>query len=434
MSEIQKEIDNLSPAKRELLLQRLKQKKKEILSVETLVDLKAEAVLDPTIRPDLLSFDYVNEPTSIFLTGATGFLGAFLLRELLALTKADIYCLIRSENPESGQIKLQNNLEYYGIWQERFRGRIIPVMGDLSQPLLGLDEQKFQKLACEIDIIYHSGALLHYTYPYSQFKPVNVLGTQEVLRLASTIKVKPVHYVSTIAAFESSAYSGKVVTELERLEHSEEMYLGYSQSKWVAEKLVKIAGERGLPISIYRPPLISGHSQTGVWNTDDIFCRIIKGCIQMGCRPDPDIMWDMSPVDYVSESIVYLSRQKESFGKAFHLNNPQPIPWNRFFDMINDFGYPLQKISLNNWQTQLERIDRENPLYPLMPFFLTRRYDKQLTGMEMYEEARRPKVSCEKTLAALAATSITCAPVDDKLLSTYFSYFIQSKFLKNPVI
>ncbi|MBW4491729.1 MAG: thioester reductase domain-containing protein [Oscillatoria princeps RMCB-10] len=348
--------------------------------------------------------------------------------------RADIYCFVRSETPELGLSKLQNNLQSYGIWQEQFRGKIMPVIGDLSQPLLGLDEGEFQNLACEVDVIYHSGALLHYTYPYSQFKPVNVLGTQEVLRLASTGKVKPVHYVSTLAVFESAAYSGKVVTELDPLEHSEEMYLGYSQSKWVAEKLVKIAGERGLPISIYRPPLISGHSQTGVWNTDDIFCRIIKGCIQMVCRPDLDIMWDMSPVDYVSQSMVYLSHQKESFGKAFHLNNPQPIPWNLLFDMVKDFGYPLQKISLNNWQTQLERIDRENPLYPLMPFFLTRRYDKQLTGMEMYEEARRPKVSCEKTQAALAGSSITCPPIDDKVLKTYLSYFTGSGFLKLPEI
>src|SRR5919202_243874 len=168
MTDIQKQIENLSPAKRELLLQRLKQKKKEILSVENFPDLKAEAVLEPAIRPDPLSFNFINEPSSIFLTGATGFLGAFLFHALLEQTQADIYCLVRSENPEFCQIKLQKNFEYYGIWQEQYRGRIIPIRGDLSQPLLGLEEQKFQKLACEIDIIYHSGALLHYTYPYPQ--------------------------------------------------------------------------------------------------------------------------------------------------------------------------------------------------------------------------------------------------------------------------
>lgn len=433
MSDIQKQIDNLSPAKRQLLLQRLKQKKKDILSVKNIADLKAEAVLAPTIRPDSLSFDFVNEPTSIFLTGATGFLGAFLLSDLLALTRADIYCLVRSENPKSGQIKLQNNLESYRLWKEEFRSRIIPIIGDLSHPLLGFDEQQFQKLASEIDIIYHNGALLHYTYPYSQLKPVNVLGTQEVLRLATTARVKPVHYVSTIAVFESSAYYGKVVTELERLEHSEEMYLAYSQSKWVAEKLVTVAGELGLPICIYRPPLISGHSQTGVWNTDDVLCRIVKGYIQMESRPDVDFISDISPVDYVSRSIVYLSRQKESLGKAFHLNTAQPIDWNWLFDWIKDFGYPIQKISLKNWQTQLEHIDRENPLYPLVPFFLSRRSDKHLTNSEVYEEARRPKISCEKTLAALAGSSIICPPIDEKLLKTYFAYFIQSGFLKQPV-
>jgi hypothetical protein len=108
--------------------------------------------------------------------------------------------------------------------------------------------------------------------------------------------------------------------------------------------------------------------------------------------------------------------------------------WSQLLDWINDFGYPLQKISHKNWQTQLEHIDSENSLYPLVPVFLSKQSDKQLTTVEVYEQARKPKVSCEKTIAALAGSSITCPPIDDKLLRTYFSYFIQSGFMKSPGI
>ncbi len=286
-------------------------------------------------------------------------------------------------------------------------------------------------MASQIDTIYHSAALLNYVYPYERFKPINVLGTQEVLRLASQIKVKPVHYISSVAVFESSAYYQKVVTDSDRLAHSEGMYLGYSQSKWVAEKLVMMARDRGLPVCIYRPPFISGHSQTGVWNTDDIICRLIKGCIQMGSIADLDSLLDLSPVDYVSRAIVYLSRQKESLGKAFHLNNPQPIHWRKFGDLIRSLGYSMDRVSYESWQTQLDQNGRslENPLYPLLPFFLKRWSEDQLTITELYQQSRRPQISYQETLAAFAGTDIVCPPVEAELLNTYFSYFIRSGFL-----
>jgi thioester reductase-like protein len=72
----------------------------------------------------------------------------------------------------------------------------------------------------------------------------------EILRLASIDKIKPVHYISTVAVFESPAYAGKIVTESDRLLHREGMKLAYSQSKWVAEKLMMIASDRGIPVSI----------------------------------------------------------------------------------------------------------------------------------------------------------------------------------------
>ncbi|HEY9669421.1 MAG TPA: SDR family NAD(P)-dependent oxidoreductase, partial [Coleofasciculaceae cyanobacterium] len=190
------------------------------------LDLNAEAVLDPAISPDNAHIAAVAEPTSIFLTGATGFLGAFLLQELLDQTQAEIYCLVRSPDVESAKTRLHNNLQSYDLWHEDYRARIIPVLGDLAQPQLGLSTEQFEQLAHQIDAIYHNGALLNYVYPYSKFKPINVLGTQEVLRLACQTKVKPVHHISSVAVFESSAYYGKQVTESDDIDRSEGIFLG----------------------------------------------------------------------------------------------------------------------------------------------------------------------------------------------------------------
>lgn len=384
-----------------LLVQQLEAKKtnsSKSSSVQLATDLNSEAVLDSTIVPEYPPDSVVSEPASIFLTGATGFLGAFLLTELLQQTQANIYCLVRSADSKSAIRRIQKNLESYEIWNQDFSNRIIRVLGDLSKPHLGLSSQEFDLMSSQIDVIYHNAAWINYVYPYSALKPTNVLGTQEILRLASKVKIKPVHYISTIAVFESSACWGKIITESDPLTHSEGMKLAYSQSKWVAEKLVMSARERGIPVCIYRPPFISGHSQTGVWYKDDVICRTIKGCIQMGSMTDITSRLDLAPVDYLSQSIVYLSRQKDSIGNAFHLNNPQPGSWSQLADFIREMGYSIEYLAYQDWQVQLSHAVRskKNPFYHLFALF--------------YEEVASRRTNDNKTVSAInrPATELLC--------------------------
>jgi thioester reductase-like protein len=414
-----------------LLLKQLTPNDSTLDITANVLNLNDEAVLDHSIYPETLN-GFQAGITSILLTGATGFLGAFLLNELLAQTEASIYCLVRAATAESGMRKIQNNLKAYSLWQEKYSSRIIPIVGNLSQPRLGLSVERFDQLASHIDVIYHNAAVLNFVYPYSALKPTNVLGTQEILRLACQFKVKPLHYVSTDAVFDSSGYYGKEVTELEPIIHTEGIDLGYTQSKWVAEKLVTIARDRGLPVTIYRPPLIAGDSQTGIWNTDDFTCRFIKGCIQMGSIPNMNCGITLVPVDYVSRAIVYLSRQKESLGKAFHLNNPNHSSWSDVAHWIDELGYPMRQIPYEEWEAELIGIvgSKDNALSGLLPFFLRRWSDEQLTFAGLSQ--RRVKLNCEETVAKLTDSSITCPRVDSKLLKTYFSYFIRSGFLDTP--
>ena len=396
----------------------------------TEVNLAEEAVLDPAIRPER-TFTGISEPKRIFLTGATGFLGAYLLQELIDKTNADIYCLIRAVDSDAAERRLTDNLKKYSLWSQDISSRIIPVVGDLSQPRLGLNTETFEILAGAIDTIYHSAAMLNYVYPYSAMKAANVLGTQEVLRLACLGKPKPVHYVSSVAIFENAAYAGKVIREQDSFDRWQGICLGYSQTKWVAEKLVKIAGERGLPITIYRPPLIAGHSKTGVSNTDDFISLMLKGCIEMGSFPDLDYLLDMSPVDYVSRSIVYLSQQPESIGRAFHLQHPQPVELNKIVKLLRLVGYKLDIIPYQQWQTDLkDTVQPDNPLFTLQPFLLEKRTEAQLTIIELYLQQNRPKISCEDTLKALKGSGIACPAIDHKLLIKYFKRFLDSGFLQ----
>ncbi len=404
---------------------------KSLIDTKSTPNLAAEAVLDESIRPASTSFTFNPNPQNIFLTGGSGFLGAFLIYELLKQTDADIYCLVRAADATSGKEKLKKNLEAYEIWDENFSPRIIPIVGDLSQPQLGISTEGFEMLATNIDVIYHSAAMLNYVFPYSALKTANVLGTQEIIRLACQIKVKPLHYVSSVAVFESPEYAGKVVKENDSFDSWEGIFLGYSQTKWVAEKLVKIAGERGLPIAIYRPPLISGHSETGIGNLDDFVNLMTKGCLQMGAFPDVDYMLDMSPVDYVSKAIAYLSKQEESLGNAFHLQHPEPAPLSTLVEWLTSFGFPIEMIPYEEWQDKLinDVTSEENPLYTLRPFLLERWSEKQLTIPDLYLTSNRPVISCDATLNALAGSGVSCAPINGELFTIYSAYLIQNGFL-----
>ncbi|MBD1806823.1 amino acid adenylation domain-containing protein [Microcoleus sp. FACHB-SPT15] len=403
----------------------------------TVAALNAEAVLDPSIRPET-SFEPTTETSHIFLTGATGFVGAFLLYELLQQTEADIYCLVRSPNAELGKKRLQSSLESYLLWDESLSHRIIPVVGDLSQPLLGLSEEQFQVMAGKLDVIYHNAASINLVHPYSTLKAANVLGTQEVLRLASRIKVKPVHYISTLSVLTSASHAEvKGIQELYCFNHSQVPSGGYGQTKWVAEKLVATASDRGLPVSIYRLGRVSGHSQTGICNTNDRLYRMLKGFIELGFAPDVDTTVDMTPVDYVSKAIAHLSKQEQSFGKIFHLSNPHSIRSFELFNWIGKFGYPIQLMSHNRWQAEfLNAAERfsDNPLYPLIPFFAGMGSDRTSTQDSLEETAGSAalKFNCQNTTEGLTNTSIVCPSVNAELLRTYFSYLIQSGFLNAP--
>ncbi|MEH1777317.1 amino acid adenylation domain-containing protein [Nostoc sp.] len=406
-------------------------------ALNTAISFKAEAILDSNIYPQGVLAKDISQQKHIFLTGATGFLGAFLLHELLQQTEAKIYCLVRADNESEGLKRLQKNLEKYLIWDANQSSRIIAIPGNLAQFRLGLSLEQFERLAEQIDVIYHSGAEVGFAKPYSLIKAANVLGTQEVLRLACHAQLKPVHYISTIAIFSTIAcFNGlNVLYEDDDIDRSETyLYqdIGYIQSKWVAEKLVWIAKSRGIPITVIRSGFLMGHPHTGVTNTDDYISRLIKGCIQLGSFPDlVNQKQDLITVDYASKAIVQISRRKESLGNAFHLVPlaSQNIDLNRLFELISTCGYQLKKVSYEQWTNDLinqARYSQKNSLFPLIPM-LTEKVYQGLTAWQLYQNT--PDLDCNNTLEAIADTSIYSPSMDTELIRKYLAYFQNSGFL-----
>ncbi|WP_299411693.1 non-ribosomal peptide synthetase [Acaryochloris sp. IP29b_bin.148] len=402
----------------------------DLAALDAKPDLHQEAVLDSALFPPT---NWHEEPLqTLLLTGATGFLGGYLLAELLDKTSAQIYCLVRAENEAQGAAKLKANLESYGLWDRESGKRIIPVLGDLAKPRLGLSSEQFQSLSTQVQVIYHNGAWVNFLADYQTLKAANVLGTQEVLRLACTIRTKPVHLVSTFSVFSVGDRKHKsILLETDVPRHGDQLQSGYAQSKWVAEQLACQARERGLPVAIYRPGRVTGHSQTGQGNTGDFITSFVKGCIQLGSifTSPTDPLMDFTPVDYVSQALVHISLQPDALGQIFHLVNPAPMSVAHLQQwLISDSGYDLQTLTYEIWHQQLHQATKETKTNALYPFMA--RFPSTIQAHNAPELASQ--FCSSHTLAALTNSAIHCPPVDATLLNTYFQFFIDSGFLPAP--
>ncbi|MCX6848003.1 MAG: thioester reductase domain-containing protein, partial [Verrucomicrobia bacterium] len=238
----------------------------------------------------------IQQPQCLFLTGALEFLGAYLLRDLLQQTHATVYCLIGASDTADAAQQVEAHLKKHDCWEEPFRTRIVPVLGDLALPLLGLEPAAFDELATTVDSIYHTAAHINHIAAYAQLRTINVSGSVEIIRLAAQCRLKPVHYLSSasvLAAGEPTAE--QPLREDSPLPLHDKLLVGYSQSRWVSEQLFVQARAHGIPLHIYRPGLLVGDDRTGICPADNIIWMFLKTCLAAGVGPDSSARCSNSP-------------------------------------------------------------------------------------------------------------------------------------------
>jgi amino acid adenylation domain-containing protein/thioester reductase-like protein len=316
--------------------------------------LRADSVLPEDIQPSGAKMCPLNEANTILLTGVTGFLGAFLLSELLETTSAHIICLVRfndpSEDSHSAAIaRIRTNLLDLGLWKDSILDRIEALPGNLSHKRLGLSPDAFNELAGRIQVILHAGATVNLVYPYAALQNANVGGTREILRLAAQSGAT-LQYISTNGVLPPSDESWSEDAMISVEEVPSKLSDGYGQTKWVAEQLIFEAGRRGLPVRILRLGTISGHSTSGSTNAWDLFTAIIVESLHLGYAPDIE-GWraEMTPVDFVSRAITTLSNDDQTKGCVFHIGDPNPVETRALFNDLAELGYPTKPLPWDEW-------------------------------------------------------------------------------------
>ncbi|KAI0815548.1 hypothetical protein GGR55DRAFT_699403 [Xylaria sp. FL0064] len=312
---------------------------------------------------------------NILVTGATGYLGISILRELLTKSKANIYALVRCGSKEHGVYRLVSAATKLGWWRNQYQSRLRVFPGDLSQKDLGLSKENTELFSSNsklrIDTIIHNGAVVHYSSSYKTLKAANVDSTFYLLEVTAILDaVKNFIFVSggqkPLEAFESNKRATTTIPA---------SATGYAQSKYVAESLVLRIKEHSAfakkSIKVIKPGYILAPIDIGWPNERDFIWRLIAGCIETGAYNADEVdNWlfisDASHVACVITHDIFELRAKR--------HGIYPVTDGvRFSDvwelLKSSFGYRLQPANGDSWLTKLREViigKEDHLLFPLL--------------------------------------------------------------------
>ncbi|GAA1609401.1 non-ribosomal peptide synthetase [Actinoplanes couchii] len=258
---------------------------------------------------------------TILLTGATGFIGARLLSELLTDPELRVVCLVRGQDDAHARRRLGDP-----------GPRVRVVAGDLGLPGLGLDADRWRELTAACDLVLHNGAMVNFLYDYRMHRDPNVRGTAEVIRFAREAGGIPVHYVSSLGVLHDHALLGtETVPEDVDLTGVTPPASGYSLSKWVAERLLHAAAD--LPVTVLRLGEIMPAADGAGSNAGAVTQLLLTAFDRLGAVPDAALRSDWTPVDVAARAVVATVRDRSAWGRAAHVFHPETV---RFDELTGD--------------------------------------------------------------------------------------------------
>jgi thioester reductase-like protein len=257
------------------------------------------------------------------VTGATGFIGRFLVKRLLEDRAGDIHILVREGSEQKAQRLGRSK-------------RLKVVRGDLSEPMLGIDPKWIEEHRGSIEHMFHLAAIYDMTADEERNEQLNNGGTRHAVEVANALAVGHLHHTSSVAA--AGLYQGTFTEEM--FDEGQDLDHPYHRTKFESERIAR--EESTVPWRVYRPAMVLGHSQTGEMDKVDGPYYLFKA-IKLSARL-PQLVpllgprlgnTNVVPVDFVADAMAYIAHQPGLDGQAFHLVSPQPQPT---LEVLNTFA------------------------------------------------------------------------------------------------
>lgn len=366
-------------------------------------------------------------PRKILLTGATGFLGRYLLRELLASPDKEIFCLVRAKDDFNAQKRLIKTLAQVGIPSDRILNRVRALRGDVTEPFLGLPPDRYEKFAQQVEAIYHCAAEVNWVRNYQQLRRINVGSTLELLRFACKGPPKIFTFISSLAVCFAHGASGIIDEQSDMMPWLEAMPLGYAKTKCVSESLLRAAAERGLPVTIIRPGLLCGDTVTGTANNGDLISSLISACIKQGEAADADWLFDVIPVDYAARAAIALTERRSNNLDTYHLCHGHPRHWREMVLWLNLLGYPVRLVPTAAWIKKMfdPRNDQSGSLFGYRSLFCRRSGSiKGEYPFENYLASAQKQIRSDSTRHTLVSLGLNEPLLDADLLDRHLNHYI----------
>ena len=344
---------------------------------------EAELLDDPSISAEQLpAFDFStldpSQPQRILVTGATGFLGSSALEAvLLAFPNARVSALVRG-TPEGAMDRIREVAKRRELRSLEHLDRVEVVSGDVSKPKLGMTDGEWNFLAGAVDLVVHASGRADHVMGYQGIADVNAFSVREVLRLATTRKLKAVCNIGSTnmwLSFSDKRDDRVIKEEVNLNEMRTGLFQGYAQTKWVAEMLCQRARERGVPVITVRPGTLGGNALSRyIPNEDSFMWRLLTGSMQIGKAPKlSDNNISETPADWFSDMFGKLLSEVKTWtsGKtAYHIKSPHGLTLE---DLNRRFGQKIvDVVPYDHWieavQTELAKPESNNPPAPLRHF------------------------------------------------------------------